>query len=129
QVVRVDLRVRSIALILRTEADTDNLTGVLDLRLPDGRRVVEFHYEVVRAWEQPVEPILAGSLGTLPMAPLADVPREDLPRVIRRVDERLLREAQVATAGKIMEATLVLAGLRLEEDEIQELRGRLLTVN
>ena len=36
---------------------------MLDLRLPDGRRIVEFHYEVVRAWERPVQPILAGSLG------------------------------------------------------------------
>src|SRR5436305_1210046 len=66
--LRHDLRVRGMAVVLRPEADSDNLTGLLDLRLPDGRRIVEFHYEIVRAWQQPVEPLLAGSLGTLPMA-------------------------------------------------------------
>src|SRR4051794_34794778 len=56
--LRHDLRVRGVVVLLRPQADADNLTGVLDLRLPDGRRVVEFHYDVVRAWRQPVEPIL-----------------------------------------------------------------------
>ena len=127
--LRHDLRVQSVAVLLRPSADADNLSGVLDLRLPDGRRTLEFHYAVVRAWHRPVEPILAGSLVLLPMAPLADVPREDLPRVIERIDARLLQETQAASAGKLMEATLVLAGLRLGEDEIDELRGRLQTVN
>ncbi|MBX6315825.1 MAG: hypothetical protein IRY99_23365 [Isosphaeraceae bacterium] len=41
-----DLRVRSIAILLRPAADSGDLTGVLDLRRPDGGRVVEFHYGV-----------------------------------------------------------------------------------
>ena len=127
--LRHDLRVRTFVVLLRPEDDTGNLTGVLDLRLPDGRRIVEFHYEVVRAWERPVEPILAGSLGLLPLAPLADVPLEQVPAIIERIDRRLVEEAPAATAGTIMNATLLLAGLRMEKDKIDELRGRLQTMN
>ena len=124
-----DLRARSVAVLLRREVDTGDLTGVLDLRLPDSDRIVEFHYRVVRAWEQPVEPILAGGLGILPMAPLADVPRRDVPKVLRRIDARLSRETQPARAAIIMEAALVLAGMRLEEEELEELRRGLQTMN
>ncbi len=46
-----------------------------------------------------------------------------------QIDQRLAQEAPGALAGKIMEATLVLAGLRHHNDEINELRGRLQTVN
>lgn len=35
--LRLDLRVRSVAVILRPEADRSNLTGSLQLHLPDGR--------------------------------------------------------------------------------------------
>lgn len=124
-----DLRVQSIAVLLRPEADGPSLTGLLDLHLPAGRPVVQFHYDVVRAWRQPVEPILTGALGVLPMAPLADLPRARVPEVLRQIDERLLQEAQPSPAAKIMESALILAGMRLEEDEIEDLRGRLRTVN
>ena len=127
--LRHDLRVRTVVVLLRPEADTDNLTGTLELHLPDGRPVVGFHYEVVRVWQRPVAPLLAGSLETLPLAPLADVPREQVPEVIKQIDRRLAQEAPPAKAGKIMNTTLMLAGLRLEKDEIEELRGRLQTMN
>src|SRR5262249_62085002 len=87
--LKYDLRVRSVALLLRPEADSKKLTGLLDLRLPDRDRVVTFYYRVVRAWEQPVEPLLAGPLATLPMAPLADVAVQDVARGLERIGERL----------------------------------------
>jgi hypothetical protein len=48
--VRYDLRVLSVVVPLRPQADADNLTGVLDLRAPDGSRIIEFRYKVVPAW-------------------------------------------------------------------------------
>jgi hypothetical protein len=71
---------------LRPRADSRKLTGVLELWLPDKDKVVTFHYWVIRAWEQPVEPLLTGPLATLPMATLADVPVQDVPRVLERID-------------------------------------------
>jgi hypothetical protein len=55
-------------------------------------------YDVVRAWERPVEPLLAGALAVLPMAPLADVPLEEVPGIIQLTDARLMAEAPPAMA-------------------------------
>src|SRR5271155_4632210 len=46
--LKYNVRVRSIAVLLRPEADSRKLTGVLDLRLPDKDQVVMFHYRVIR---------------------------------------------------------------------------------
>jgi hypothetical protein len=127
--VKYDVRVRSVALLLRPEADSKKLTGVLELRLPDDDRIVIFYYRVVRAWEQPVEPILTGPLATLPMAPLADVPLQDLPRLLERIDYRLAAEAPPPDAARMMTSALTLAGMRLDPDEVRVLRRRLRTMN
>jgi hypothetical protein len=75
-------------------------------------------YRVIRAWEQPVEPLLAGSLATLPLATVANVPVDDLPRVLRRIDSRLMEEAPEPDAARIMTSALTLADMRLGPDEI-----------
>ena len=60
----------------------------------------------------PVEEVLAGGLGTLPLAPLCgEVTEATLPTVIRRMEERL-QEADPADAAKLWTATYVLLGLR-----------------
>ena len=61
----------------------------------------------------PVEILLTGGLATLPLAPVAAVAREELPSVIRRMDERIT--AEVASEGEQEElwtATFLLMGLR-----------------
>lgn len=73
---------------------------------------LDFEYEIVRAWKKSVEEVLAGGLGALAMAPLADVTAEMLPSVIRRMEERIEREASPREAGEIWTATYVLMGLR-----------------
>jgi len=127
--LKYNLRVRSIAVLLRPEADSRKLKGALDLRLPDGDRVVTFHYLVIRAWEQPVEPLLTGALATLPMAPLADVPRDDVPRILERIDSRLIEEAPAPDGARIMASALTLTGMRLGPDEVKALEKRLRTMN
>jgi hypothetical protein len=127
--VRHNLRVRSALILLRPEADHKELTGVLELRHANGERAVEFRYTVVRAWEQPLERLLGGGLGTLPVAPLAAVPRDEVAAVVETIDKRLVNETAPETAATIMEATLILAGLRLQEEQVQELRGKLRSMN
>jgi hypothetical protein len=65
------------------------MTGVVERLRSGGRCYLTFEYEIVRGWETPVDEILAGGLGTLPMAPVADVSPAALPGVIRRMDERI----------------------------------------
>ena len=124
-----NLRVRSVAVLLRPDSDDRQLTGVLDLKSPGGDDIVRFHYIVVRTWEQPVEPIMTGNPWVLPMAPLAAVPSADVPRIIQRIDARLATEAVPERAGKIMMATLLMAGLRLSNPQIIDLRRSLKTMN
>jgi predicted transposase YdaD len=89
---------------------------------PHAAGALEFRYQVVRLWETPVEPILEGGLGTLPLAPLARVSPGELPQVIRRMEERLAREAEQAEAALLWTSTYILMGLRYPP----ELAARLL---
>jgi hypothetical protein len=109
---RHSLPVLTVVILLRPEADGADLKGVFHRRLPNGRLCHEFHYVVVRAWEKPLEDVLTGGVATLPLASLANVSREAMPEVIRRVDERLSREVSSAEAETLWTAFFVLMGLR-----------------
>lgn len=109
---RHDLPVESVVVLLCPEADGAELTGVLQRRHRDGDIYLEFHYQVVRVWQQPVDSLLAGGLATLPLAPLSDLAGEALPAVLQRIEKRLRREASPAQADMLRAATFVLAGLR-----------------
>jgi hypothetical protein len=82
---------------------------------------MNFGYEVVRLWEQPVRRYLQGGLGTLPLAPLCrtppDVPLEEaLGQVVRKIDARLASEASQADRAKLLTATYILTGMRTSPD-------------
>jgi predicted transposase YdaD len=110
---RTGLAVRSTAVLLRPEADSPRLTGTLELTLPGDEPEEVFRYRVIRVWQLPVEPLLAGGLGTLPLAPISDVSQSQLPGVIRRMKVRLRRERR---AKELWTATEVLLGLRYPPD-------------
>lgn len=76
--------------------------------------------QVVRVWHLPVETLLAGGLGMLPLAPISAVAQADLPRVIERIKKRLRRRSR-AEAGSLWTATYVLMGLRYEQALINQL--------
>ena len=75
---RHKLRVRSVILLLRPEADSPRWTGLLELSEPDDAPYLVFRYRVIRVWEKPVEDVLAGGLGVLPLAPISDVAESEL---------------------------------------------------
>jgi predicted transposase YdaD len=106
------LAVRSVAILLRPLADRRGRSGVVRRELPGGQRYLDFRYTVVRLWEQPVEALLAGGLGTLPLAPLAAVPADAVPTVVRAVGERLNRETGTAEGDVLWLCTYILTGLR-----------------
>jgi hypothetical protein len=122
--LRYDLRVQSVLLLLCREADSPEFTSVLDLRLPTGDRVIEFRYRVVRLWEVPVEMILEGGIGGLPLAPLANVGEEALEPVVDRVIDRIGEEIPPATAHDLWLATFILMGLKYPEEVVSRLVTR-----
>jgi predicted transposase YdaD len=115
------LPVDSILVLLRREADGPHVTGQVQYQSARRRSSLTFSYDLIRIWQQPVDSILSGGLGTLPLAPLADVPRAQLPRVIRRLDERLTNEASPAEAAKLWTSTYILMGLRYPPDRVSQL--------
>ncbi len=113
------LPVRSVLLLLRREANASNLTGILEKsREGDAESYLVFRYQVVRLWEEPLEPWLQGGLGTLPLAALTDEAEPKLGEVVRRIDERLRAEAQPAEVAKMWKSLILLLGLRYKGDEI-----------
>jgi len=71
----------------------------------------------VKLRERPVEELLGGSLGVLPLAPLAAVPQGHLPQVLDHLGERFEREAP-GVADDLWAATALLMGMRYDEDAI-----------
>jgi predicted transposase YdaD len=120
---RFELPTHSAVVLLRPAADAPNLTGTLRYQRAD-LGGIDFTYRVVRVWEWPVEELLAGGLGTLPLAPLsAQVTEAQLPGLIQRMDERL-HGVEASEAGKLWTATYILSGLRFPKElTAQLLRG------
>jgi hypothetical protein len=94
---------------------------------------MEFGYEVVQLWEQPVEAILAGGPTTLPLAVLGKLP-EGLPRkkgmqaVVDRLAEELHHESPTTTEGRLLMSAWILSGLRLPGDQAMQLFERISVV-
>ncbi len=118
---RHDLLVRSVAVILRPEADAKALTGRYERGFKGEEPYKVFRYRVVRVWRLPVERLLKGGLGTLPLAPISNVKEAELPGVIEKMKARLARRVASARAGELWAATGVLMGLRYPRELIDVL--------
>jgi hypothetical protein len=111
--------VHSIVVLLRPQAAHRNLNGSVAYAARPGRGKMDFGYEVIRLWERPVEELLAGDLGTLPLAVLGRLPaevaeEEGLTSVVQRMIDRLQAEATVDVTRHLLTAAFVLIGLRVE---------------
>ncbi len=111
------LPVRSAVFLLRKEADSPALTGSYARHHAGGSVYLRFEYDVVRVWRLPVEPLLTGGLATLPLAPIADVPQEQLPSVISRMGDRVRNETKEAQS-EFWTATYYLLGTKYTPDII-----------
>jgi hypothetical protein len=115
-----DLLVRTVVFLLRPEADGPGMRGPVVRQFPDEAPYLQFHFRVVRVWEQPLESFLQGGLGMLPLAPLCDVKPEALPGVIRQMEQRIEAEAP-EEAGTLWSSTYILMGLRYSREFASQL--------
>jgi hypothetical protein len=123
---RYHVPVHSLVVLLRRAADDTDLTGRLRYRAVPGRGKMDFGFEVVRLWQVPVRRLLRGGAGTLPLALLGRTPAGVRPRVAladvaQQIVHRLEREAAPADANQLMTAALVLAGLKMSDDQAVDL--------
>ena len=109
---RYQQQVESAVILLRREADHPGIKGRVQRNRRSGARYLDFSYSVVRIWEIPVEHVLAGPLGVLPVAPLMDLSETTLPEVIRSMGARIRRESAPADAEEIWTSVFLLMGMR-----------------
>jgi predicted transposase YdaD len=118
---QLDVPVHSVAVLLRREANDRRLTGNLNYFVQSTRGKVDFAFDVVRLWREPVDRFLNGPVGGLPLAVLAQLqvasPRRALPKVLHEIDERVKYELQPPQIADLWAATFVLSGLRLPRQE------------
>ena len=114
------LPVRSVIVLLRPKADGPAMNNIVRLRHTDGQVYHEFHYQVVRAWQQPVEEVMAGGLSTLPMAPLTRVSRQKLPEIVERMEYRF-QQASEQEAGELRTGAYILLGLKYPSEFTEQL--------
>ncbi|HZV06485.1 MAG TPA: hypothetical protein VE999_15500 [Gemmataceae bacterium] len=112
---RHDRLVLSVAVLLRPEADSPQLTGLFERGFPGQESLTLLRYRVLRVWQLPVDQLLSGGLGTLPLAPISDVGVSQLPDVIHRMKERLSRERRRQHVENLWAATYLLLGLRYSD--------------
>ena len=105
------LPVRSVLILLRPQAESLRIAGGVG-EVNDADMYLEFRYRVIRLWEQPVESILGGGMGTLPLAPISKVAEGNLPQIISRMEQRLAGELPPSEVNETWTATFILLGLR-----------------
>jgi predicted transposase YdaD len=109
---RHELLVRSVAVLLRPEADSPALDGLRQRAFPGEEAHDLFRYRVLRVWQIPPATLLEGGLGTLPLAPISAVTEAELPGIIERMRERLGRRSARSLAAPLWAATYILMGMR-----------------
>lgn len=111
--------VHTVVLLLRREARAEDLTGRLTRTTAAGREYLRFEYEVVNVWEQSADELMAGGLGTAPLALLTDDARPRLVELAARLTERVGREVPDATTrGSVLTCGFQLLGMRYDEGEV-----------
>lgn len=117
---REQIPVVSVVFLLRPAALRRAMTGRVSYTGVAGCQL-DFADRLVRVWELPVEPLLAGGLGTLPLAPIAAVSPANLANVFRKMAGRLDREVSAARADELWTASFILSGLRYPSALIEPL--------
>jgi hypothetical protein len=117
--------VHSMVILLRPQATHSNMDGTIRYAARPGRGKMDFGYQVIPLWEWPAEDLLAGDLGTAPLALLGQLPvgvslEAGLADIVNRLINRLLQE-EPEQARKLLTAAFVLSGLRIPRTQAKPL--------
>ncbi len=114
------LPVLTVLVLLRRAANSPSMTGTLEIRMPDGWRTNEYNYRVVRMRDEDPEAYLTSGINLVPLAPLTNLREDQLPQVVRRMDERIRSEPR-PSALKLWTVSYLLMGLRYPQDVVGHL--------
>src|SRR5438128_1632685 len=87
---------------------------------------MDFRYDVIQLWQQPVEDLLRSPLSLLPLATLGRLPAkakatEELTAVVHRIITRLEGEVDSARFRRLTTAAFVLTGMKVAPDIAQSM--------
>ena len=71
--------VLSVVILLRPEADSPQLNGVVQLRFQNEEPYLIFRYQVVRVWQLEPSDLLESGFPLIALAPISNVTESDLP--------------------------------------------------
>ncbi|MDB5313291.1 MAG: hypothetical protein JWO38_7493 [Gemmataceae bacterium] len=114
--------VYTVVILLRREASSPGLSGVVSRTFPDGAEYLRFAYTTVRLWELPAGQLMAGGIGLAPLALLTDDAARQLPELVSQFAERVEREAPDRETGNLLLTSgFILLGLRYDGAVIRSL--------
>ncbi len=116
---KTGLPVCTVVLLICKEANSSDLTGLFERSLNDAV-YLQWRYIVIKAWEVPTKEFLTGGIGLLPFAPMSATTEDELPSIIRTMDERF-REVAPTRVYDLFMAAGVLMGLRFSDKLIEDL--------
>jgi predicted transposase YdaD len=134
-VAKYKLPVISSVILLRKQADSPRLTGVLTIESPRSIEEVDetsaesqekipyltFNYRIIRVWELPVEKLLQGGAALLPLAPLANRADISVESVLSQVERRIEQDVAAPRRKELWTSLSLLMGLSFSEGEIYRL--------
>lgn len=112
--------INSTVILLRPEADGPELTGLYEVRLPDGTLFLHYRYRVIRLWEIAPQAFLDAGIAVLPLATLGKIEKDELPAFIREVRVRVERELSPSEWVRYWTGIVILMGLKFDSNSIQE---------
>ena len=116
-----EVPVMSVLVLLRQSADGPALSGTYRIALTGMEPYLNFAYSVRRIWQEPATDLLAGPLGTLPMAVLGAAEPSALPGLLRTMDRRFVQEMEPAEADHLRVVTYNLLGLRFPHTIVDQM--------
>jgi predicted transposase YdaD len=125
---RHGLPVRSVVVLLRPGADSPVLTGEYVRAFRGEPPYALFRYRVIRVWHLEPVALLAGGVGTLPLALISAVTEAELPGIIDQMQQRLGQRKYRRQAASVWAATYILLGLRYSRELAGQLLRRVLTM-
>lgn len=118
---RHQLPVQSILILLKPESDGPAANGITRRSLPNGTCYYEFRFQTIKVWQLPLNELLTGKIGTLPLAPISDVAQSRLSAVIRRMKDRVEQEVASEDRNEFWTITGILMGTRYPAPTIETL--------
>jgi predicted transposase YdaD len=117
-----ELPVHTILILLRPKAAPSDQTGMLQIRGSDESVYLEFHYRVLRVWEESAQTFLQAGPGLAPLAMLTNDAAENLESVFEQLQQTLrATQPKAKVIEDLLGSTYTLCGLRYSESEIQNL--------